>query len=116
MKKSKQKASSGFVWKEYSKPIIIIAVIIAVFGAFLLIVYEPMRPGDTVAGTLQSEYKSKDNPYISKYFVIELDNGVRVDVPADRLGEFQKDREIILQKMTGLFTRRTEYKFVRYGN
>lgn len=114
MKKSK-KTFSPFSWKKHTKPIFLITVIVTVFAVFLLIVYEPMRPGDQISGTLESEYQSKNNPYISKYFVIKLNTGEFVDVPADRLGEFRKDRPVILREMIGVIFGRREYRFLKYA-
>lgn len=115
-KKPKRPFSKAFSWQEHTKPIVLITVIVAVFSAFLVVVYDPMRPGDRVFGVLQSEYRQNLNQYVSTRYVVKLDSGQLVDVQANRLGTFQKGKRVILQEMSGMIFRRKEYRFLQYAD
>ncbi len=114
-KKRKRPASKEFVWKNYTRPIVLLTVIILIFSAILLLVYDPLIAGKEVSGSVQSEYKETLQQYVSICFVIKLDNGQLVDVQANRMGAFKKGKRVILQEMTGLIFKRKEYRFLRYS-
>ncbi len=113
--KKKHPSSKQFVWKNYTKPIILLTVIILLFVAILIFAYDPYIAGKEVLGSVQNEYKQTLQRYVSTRFVIKLDNGQLVDVQANRMGTFRKGKRVIVQEMTSLIFKRKEYQFLRYS-
>ena len=114
-KGKKHRDSKQFVWINYTKPIILLTVIILLFVAILVFAYDPYIAGKEVVGSVQSEYKQTLQGYVTTRFVIKLDNGELVDIQGNRMGAFRKGKRVIVQEMTSLIFKRREYKFLRYS-
>ena len=114
-KKAKKPASPKSVWRNHTKPIIIVAVILIIFSAILLLAYDPLIAGNEVSGTLQSEYRETLRGYVTTRFTVKIEDGRQIDIAAGRMGAFQKGRTVVLQEMNGLIFNRKEYRFVRYA-